>query len=130
MKSVVILALLGAVSATPALAGSSSFQRSCSTFEVQSSSQRVILKATCGNGRGGNVTSQIELYAIANIDGRLTRQASGPSSFQRSCDAFWTEATPQRVFLVADCKRRDQSLARSRIEIEDIDNIFGQLRYR
>lgn len=130
MKSLVACFVIGAAAVVSAEAGHSSFQRSCTDIVIEAVHEGAYLTATCGDGKGKQVRSQLELFAIANIDGTLTRQASGPSTFQRSCSNITVNANDKRATLVADCKRRDQTVIRSKLEIEDVENIFGELRYR
>jgi hypothetical protein len=130
MRHIAACAFLGAIGLTSANAGPSSFQRSCADIIVEGVQTGAHLKATCGDGKGKSVPATLELFAIANIDGKLTRQASGPSTFQQTCTGYHVESDRRRAMLVADCKRRDQTISHTKLEIEDVKNIFGELRYR
>lgn len=130
MKSIVACAVIAVAAMSAARADHSSFQRSCTDIGIDALNEGAFLVANCGDGKGNLVVARLELYAIANIDGVLTRQATGPSTFQRSCTNIIVRTSEKKANLVADCKKRDQTVVRSKIEIEDVENIFGELRYR
>lgn len=130
MKYIVACAFAAVAAMSAAKADHSSFQRSCTDISVDAVNEGAFLVANCGDGKGNLVVARLELFAIANIDGVLTRQATGASTFQRSCENIKVRANDKKVMLVADCKKRDQTVTRSKIELEDIENIFGELRYR
>ena len=114
--------------ATTAHAGPSSFQRSCSDIRIERPAGAVSIGATCRDRAGRNGPADFDLNGYHNIDGRLTFDGKGKSTFQRSCDRIDIRVNPERVMLVAECRDRNQNIRKTSVEIQDIQNIDGRLR--
>lgn len=83
--------------------------------------------ATCRDRAGRNQPADFDLNGYHNIDGRLVFDGKGKSSFQRSCDVINVRVSPERVLLTAECRARNQSVRKTTIEIQNIQNIDGRL---
>ena len=115
------------VCAATAHAAPSNFQRSCSDIRIERPAGAVSIGATCRDRAGRNGPADFDLNGYHNIDGRLTYDGKGKSTFQRSCDRIDIRVNPERVLLTAECRDRNQNVRKTTIEIQDIQNIDGRL---
>ncbi|MGD9922198.1 MAG: CVNH domain-containing protein [Pseudorhodoplanes sp.] len=113
--------------AGPAHAGPSNFQRSCNDIRIERPAGDVSIGATCRDRSGRTGPADFDLHGYHNVDGRLTFDGRGKSTFQRSCDGIDIRVSPERVLLVAECRDRNQNVRKTTIEIQDIQNIDGRL---
>ena len=84
------------------------------------------LSAQCQQIGGSWVASTLQ-YDVANMNGALTPLPSG--SYQLSSRNIHMENGSGGVYLVAECQKRDGTWVTSKLKIQDIANIDGQLKY-
>src|SRR6202453_4083179 len=78
------VAMLAALTATPAFAGNSTFQQTCSNIDFAYSGDERAIEATRLRGSGAPNMRSLVLTAISSQSGNLT-QGGGAGSFQESC---------------------------------------------
>ena len=110
-----------------ALADSSSFQRSCDDIQVEVADGGAYITAQCKDRRGRHKGAQIPLNGYQNDDGFLKKKGRDRASFQRSCDQYWLDVSPQAVFLNGNCRTRNGDYRQSRVEVRNIHNDDGRL---
>lgn len=125
LLAVLICTLVGAANAH---AGPSNFQLSCSDIRIERPGGGVSIGATCRDRAGRNGPADFDLHGYHNVDGRLSFDGRGKSTFQRSCDRIDIRVSPERVLMTAECRDRNQNVRKTSVEIEDIQNIDGRLR--
>ncbi len=110
----------------PALAGPSSFQRTCSDVRVELDRDTLVLSGNCRDKRGRERPVAFDLDGYHVVDGRVVFDGQGKSTFRRSCVDRDLKVSPERVQLVLECKGR-QGRTTQTVELEDIHNDDGKL---
>nr|WP_321445917.1 CVNH domain-containing protein [uncultured Cohaesibacter sp.] len=123
----IVASLFLIVAAGSAHAAGSSFQRSCSSIQLQLEQYNAWIVADCKNGYGGIQNSRVAIEGIENRFGQLRYESSGTSSFQRSCREAWLEWSHDAVWLHAYCGDGNGGERKSSIEIRNIENQHGWL---
>ncbi len=109
-------------SSLPAVAKSSSYQRTCRDITINGN----VLSALCKRGNGSELRSSITLKAIENIDGALmVRDPKKSASFHLTC----IDSSVDQAVLASVCKKRNGQYQSTNTSINGIENIDGVLNY-
>lgn len=126
MQRKIVPAIVFVITSGSAIAGSSTFQQTCSNIQFVYQGGSPSIQATCLKSNGTPNATSLVISGISNQNGVLTA-GGGASSFQQSCGNINIEVTPTTATLVAFCRTASGSSNSTSITLNDISNQNGVL---